>query len=135
MKPASSYLGQELQVFLLRQGAQLDELARQVGLSAVGLSNLIHGRRQFRDETLQRLSETPLLIDGGFTLRRLKALRAMDDYSMEELIVSVLEYVKADGVGGLPEEFFEEIQQELARFRPAGADVVQQLAEYFQTSR
>lgn len=135
MKPATSHLGQEIQMFILRHGAQLDQLAQEMGISSVGLSNLIHGRRSFRDETLSKLAATPLMMAGGFTLRRLKAFRAMDEYEVDEMVLAVLEYVKRHGVAALPNNFFDQLQGDLRRFEPLPADAVWQLQQYFESAQ
>ncbi len=137
MKPALSHLGQEIQVFLLRQGQQLDSVATQMGMSPVGLSNLIHGRRRFKDATLQRLAATNIFTEGGFTLHRLRALRAMDDYAVPELLLAVMEQIKRGQLQQLSPQSFQAIREELVRFEnlPPEAvsrlspDIVHQLAE------
>ncbi len=136
MKPSDSHLGQALQLYLIKQGHQIDELARQLEITSEGLSNLIHGRRRFRDETLERLAETAIFKAGSFSLQRLKALRAMDEYSLSELILSVLEYIKKGEVERLPSDFFHQLQEELERngFPPALAQKKHALLEIIQSS-
>lgn len=106
MRPSEKKLGLELQLYLMRQGIPLEEMARQLGITADGLSNLIHGRRRFKDETLVRLSETPALREGGLTLAQLKAFRAMDEYGFEELMLAMVEYIKQGEIERLPSDFF-----------------------------
>ncbi len=138
MKPAASYLGQEIQVFLLRQGQLLDAVAQQMDMSPVGLSNLIHGRRRFKDATLERLANTAIFTEGGFTLPRLRSLRAMDDYTVPELLLAVMEQIKRGQLQQLSPAAFQQIRQELVRFEnlsPEGVsrlspDIVHQLAEH-----
>lgn len=113
MKASEKILGQELQVFLLRQGKPLEALAQQMKMTSEGLSNLIHGRRRFKDDTLKRLSETAIMKEGEFSLQKLKALRAMDEYSMSELVLAVVEFVKRGEIERLPADFFDQIRHEL----------------------
>ena len=136
MKTSATYLGHALQLFLLNNGHQLDELAKQLHITSEGLSNLIHGRRRFKDDTLQRLSETPLLCNAGFSLQRLKALRAMDEYRFDELILAVLEYIKSGEVARLPEDFFSGFQKEIDQtaFPPDFLDKKRALLELVQTT-
>ncbi len=136
MKPSDSYLGQAIQLFLLKQGYLVDELARQLEMTSEGLSNLIHGRRRFRDETLTRLAVTPIFQQGCFSLQRLKALRAMDEYNLNELILAVVEYVKRGEIERLPKDFFAQLQEELEKngFPPALADKKHALLEIAQSS-
>ncbi|MFN8615226.1 MAG: helix-turn-helix transcriptional regulator [Vampirovibrionales bacterium] len=116
MKPSDTTLGHEIQLYLVRQGATLELLAQQVGITQEALSNLIHGRRRFRDETLSALAQTPLFQQGGFSEPRLKALRAVDEYGMNELILAVAELVKRGQLETLPDCFFDDLRQEMARF-------------------
>lgn len=120
MKPSGKKLGLELQLYLMRQGVAVEELAQQLGITPDGLSNLIHGRRRFRDETLERLAQTPLLQQGNFTLARLKALRAMDEYGFEELVLALLMYVQQGEIDRLPPDFFDALQAELGQGGSAG---------------
>ena len=124
MKPSQIKLGLEIQLFLMRQGASLEELARQVEMSPDSLSNLIHGHRSFRDTTLEKLADTPLFRQAGFTLARLRSLRAVDEYSFEEIILAMVEHVKAGEIDRLPDDFFERLQSEMERsgFPPTLAD-------------
>jgi transcriptional regulator with XRE-family HTH domain len=110
MKPSEKKLGLEIQMFLMRQGLQIEDLARQMGITGDALSNLIHGRRGFKNETLVKLANTPAFRNGGFTLSQLRAYRAMDEYGFEEVILAMVEYVKQGAVEHLPKDF-------LARFR------------------
>ncbi len=137
MKPSETKLGLEIQLFLLKQGIQIEDLARQMGITADGLSNLIHGRRRFRDDTLQRLASTPVFLQGNFSLSRLKALRAMDEYRFEELMLALVECVKQGEVERLPEDFFRQFQDELERagFPPALADRKHALLALVQESQ
>ncbi len=136
MKPSETHLGQAIQLFLIKQGYQIDALARQLEITSEGLSNLIHGRRRFRDETLERLAQTPIFQQGQFSFQRLKALRAMDEYCLNELILAVVEYVKSGEVERLPKDFFVQFQEELDRngFPPALADKRHALLEIIQSS-
>lgn len=131
MKPSQYYLGQEIQFFLLRQGAQLESLALQAGMTQESLSNLIHGRRRFKDQTLEKIAATSLFKEGDFTLLRLKALRAMDEYDMSELVCAMLEYIKRGELEQLPDHFFETLAVELRRvgLPPALSGKQQQLLE------
>lgn len=113
MKPSSKKLGLAIQLFLLQQGLQIDDLARQMGITSEALSNLIHGRRGFKNETLEKLAATPALQAGGFTLSRLRALRAMDEYRFEELILAIVEYVRQGEIERLPKDFFQRFQDSL----------------------
>lgn len=115
MKPAASRLGQALQQCLRGQREGLDTLAAQTSLSADALSNLIHGRRGFKDATLARLAATPLLQAGGLTLARLKALRAADAYTFEELSLAML---ASTPVETLPAEILAPLQARLASIQP-----------------
>jgi hypothetical protein len=94
MKPSKHRLGKEIQLFLIRHGWQVDDMARALSMTADGLSNLIHGRRRFRDDTLARISMLPLFSENAFTLERLKALGAMEEYRFEELLLAVAEYIQ-----------------------------------------
>lgn len=95
MKPSATKLGQSIQLHLLKQGHQVEELAGQMAITSEGLSNLIHGRRRFKDDTLQRLASTEIMTTGGFTVEKLKAYRAMDEYSSDELVLVLIEYLKS----------------------------------------
>jgi len=124
MKPSMTKLGLEIQLYLMRQGKAVELVAEQMGITPDALSNLIHGRRRFKDETLARLAETAIFREGGFTLSRLKALRALDEYGLEELILAVAEAVRQGEIERLPHGFFEPIRQEMDRdgFPPTLAD-------------
>lgn len=124
MKPSEKKLGLEIQLFLMRQGMQIDDLARQMGITADALSNLIHGRRGFKNDTLEKLANTPAFREGGVTQTQLRAYRAMDEYSLEELILAMVEYVKQGGIERLPKDFFARFQSALERggFPPTLAD-------------
>lgn len=124
MKPSAYYLGQEIQYYLLRQRVLLEQLADEMGVTQEALSNMIHGRRRFKDETLKAMANTPLFNKGGFTLRRLRALRAMDEYDLSELMLAVLEHIKQGQLDALPDDFFDPLIDELAR---AGIPVDRQL--------
>lgn len=124
MKPSITKLGLEIQLFLMRQGIPVETVAEQMGITADALSNLIHGRRRFKDETLARLAATATFQQGAFTLSRLKALRALDEYGLEELILAVAEAVRQGEIERLPNDFFEMIRHEMDRdgFPPMLAD-------------
>jgi len=108
-------LGHKIQQYLLARQFQVENLASQMGITPDGLSNLIHGRRRFKDDTLAKLAHTPIFQEGDITLARLKAYRAMDDYTFEELILALLEYVRQGQIDQLPPDFFDTIRQELTR--------------------
>lgn len=113
MKPSAKKLGLEIQLLLLRQGLQTEDLARQLGITPDALSNLIHGRRGFKNETLVKLAATPAMQEGGMSLSQLRALRAMDEYSLEELILAMVEYIKQGEIERLPADFFEHFRATL----------------------
>lgn len=131
MKPSSQKLGLAIQLFLLRQGISAEALAQEMGVKPESLSNLIHGRRGFKDETLKRLATTPTFKKGHFSLKRLRALRAMDDYSFDEIILAFLESLRQGAVDELPSHFFQSLSQELAyaEFPEGFAQKQQALAE------
>jgi transcriptional regulator with XRE-family HTH domain len=124
MKPSEKKLGLEIQLFLMRHGMQTEDLARQMGITADALSNLIHGRRGFKNETLVKLADTPAFKEGGVTLAQLRAYRAMDDYGFEELILALVEYVKQGAIEHLPKDFFARLRATMERdgFPPGLAD-------------
>ncbi len=109
MKPSDRKLGLAIQLFLMRNNMQIEDLARQMGITGDSLSNLIHGRRGFKNETLERLANTPALKEGGMSLTQLRALRAIDEYSFEEVVRAMMEYVKQGEIDRLPKDFFEQI--------------------------
>ncbi|HEY9686450.1 MAG TPA: helix-turn-helix domain-containing protein [Coleofasciculaceae cyanobacterium] len=111
-------------MFLMRHGMQIEDLARQMGITADALSNLIHGRRGFKNETLVKLANTPAFKDGGVTLSQLRAYRAMDEYGFEELILAMVEYVKKGAVEHLSKDFFARFRSTMEQngFPPALAD-------------
>jgi len=109
MKPSERKLGLAIQLFLMRQGMQIEELAQQMGITGDGLSNLIHGRRGFKNETLEKLAGTPAFQDKGPSLTQLRALRAMDEYSFQELLWALMEYIKQGEIDRLPPNFFQNI--------------------------
>lgn len=115
VKPSKHKLGHKIQQYLLARQFQVENLASQMGITPDGLSNLIHGRRRFKDDTLAKLSNTPIFQEGDISLARLKAYRAMDDYTFEELILALLEYVRQGQIDQLSPDFFETLRQELAR--------------------
>jgi len=131
MKPSDTVLGHEIQLFLVRQGATLEGLASQMEVSQEALSNLIHGRRRFRDEILVRMAQTPLFLAGCFSESRLKALRAVDEYAMRDLVLAVVELVKRGALDTLPNEFFEEIRQDLSRFVTSHREPLNKLRSVF----
>jgi transcriptional regulator with XRE-family HTH domain len=113
MKPSEKKLGLAIQLFLIQHGLQIDDLAQQMGITSDALSNLIHGRRGFKNETLEKLANTPALQAGRLTLRQLRALRAMDEYRFEELILALVEYIKQGEIEHLPKDFFQYFQNSL----------------------
>lgn len=113
MKPSEKKLGLAIQLLLIQQGLQVDDLARQMGITSDALSNLIHGRRGFKNETLEKLANTSAMKAGGLTLAQLRALRAMDEYSFEELILALVEYVRQGEIERLPKDFFQQFQEHL----------------------
>jgi transcriptional regulator with XRE-family HTH domain len=113
MKPSPKKLGLAIQLFLIRQGLQIEDLAQQMNITSEALSNLIHGRRGFKNETLEKLAATPALKEGGLTLSQLRALRAMDEYSFEELILAMVEYIKQGEIERLPKDFFQRFHDSL----------------------
>ena len=131
MKPSDTLLGHDIQLFLVRQGATLEGLASQMGMSQEALSNLIHGRRRFKDDTLRRLAATPLFTLGCFSETRLKALRAVDEYAMSDLVLAVVELVKRGALDSLPDEFFDDIRQDLSRFVTSHREPLQKLRSVF----
>lgn len=115
MKPSDKKLGLAIQLFLMRNGIQIEDVARQMGITGDALSNLIHGRRGFKNETLVKLANTTAFQEGQFTLAQLRALRAMDDYSFEELLLALVEYIKQGEIERLPKDFFQSLQATLER--------------------
>lgn len=109
MKPSGRKLGLAIQLFLMRHGMQIEDLARQMGITGDSLSNLIHGRRGFKNETLEKLANTPALQEAGISLTQLRALRAVDEYSFEELVWAVMEYIKQGEIDRLPPNFFQQM--------------------------
>lgn len=115
MKPSDQKLGLAIQLFLLRNSMQIEDLARQMGITGDALSNLIHGRRGFKDETLVKLANTPAFQEKGLSLTQLRALRAIDEYSFEELMLGLVEYIKQGEIERLPKDFFQKLQAALER--------------------
>ncbi len=113
MKPSSKKLGQAIQLFLLKHGHQVEALASEMGITSEGLSNLIHGRRCFKNETLQRLANTSIMTNGGLGLNKLKALRAMDEYTMDELLIVLVEVVKSGQIDQVSLETQAQVKREL----------------------
>jgi len=113
MKRSPTHLGQALQFFLLRHGASMEMLANEMNISPDSLSNLIHGRRRFKNDTLVTLANTSVMQRGGLTLTKLRALRAMDDYSFEEVLQAMAEFIRMGAVESLPDNFFQQFQAEL----------------------
>ena len=113
MKASPKKLGFAIQLYLLKQGVSVDQLAQEMGLNADSLSNLIHGRRKFKNDTLARLADTPTFQKGQFSLNRLRAFRAMDEYNMEELLLAILEFIRQGEVDDLDESLFQRLRQEL----------------------
>jgi transcriptional regulator with XRE-family HTH domain len=115
MKASSKKLGLAIQLFLLQQRISLDMLAEEMNMNPDSLSNLIHGRRNFRDKTLDKLANTSFFKAGRFTFKRLKSLRALDDYPFDELVMGVLEGVRQGEIDKLPTNFFQTIEAEFQR--------------------
>ena len=124
MKSSGTKLGLEIQMFLLRQGKSVEDVAEQMGITGDALSNLIHGRRRFKNETLERLAKTAIFKHGGFTRMRLMALRALDEYDLGQLVLAVAEAVRQGEIERLDGDFFEPIRREMDRegFPPTLAD-------------
>jgi hypothetical protein len=114
MKASSKALGLALQLCVMRQASSLEALAEQVAISPDNLSSLIHGRRSFKDPLLKQLAATPLLEKGNLSYSKLKALQALDTYTLEELLLAVLEAIRQNGLESLDEACFERLRQELA---------------------
>jgi hypothetical protein len=113
MKASPLKLGLALQQFLMQQGSSLEALAAQMQMNPDSLSNIIHGRRRFRDVTLVKLAETPLFKQHHFTLRRLKALRALDDYTFDELVMALAEGIRLGELETTPQTLFDQLRAEL----------------------
>jgi hypothetical protein len=114
MKASSKALGLALQLCVMRQASSLEILAQQLEISPDNLSSLIHGRRQFKNPLLTKLAATPLLKKGNLSYSKLKALQALDAYTLEELLLAVLEAIRQQGLESLDEGCFERLRQELA---------------------
>ena len=114
MKASTSKLGLAIQLFLLRQGVSLEQLARETDLNADSLSNLIHGRRRFKDDTLRRLADSSLFKRGHFSYKKLRALKALDDYAFDELVLALLEGVRQGQVAAADGQFFQSLRDELS---------------------
>ncbi|MEB3245539.1 MAG: helix-turn-helix transcriptional regulator [Vampirovibrionales bacterium] len=128
MKKSSTYLGQAIQFFLLKHGASMDLLASQMNISPDSLSNLIHGRRRFKNETLVKLAKTPLMASGEMTLTKLKAMRVMDEYSFEELLHALVEFIRQGSIEALADDFFVQFQAEIERIDPPASLAHKKLA-------
>jgi transcriptional regulator with XRE-family HTH domain len=115
MKPSDRKLGLAIQLFLMRQSMQIEELAKQMGITGEALSNLIHGRRGFKNETLTKLANTEAFRQGGPSLTQLRALRAMDEYAFEELLWAIMEYIKQGEIDRLPPNFFQQILEAMEK--------------------
>lgn len=116
MKPSGKKLGLAIQLFMMRNGLQTEDLAQQIGITGDALSNLIHGRRGFKNETLEKLASTPAFQTGdGPSLSSLRALRAVDEYSFEELLLALVEYIKHGEIERLPKDFFQTLQANMER--------------------
>lgn len=137
MKPSDKKLGLAIQLFLMRNGLQIDDVARQMGITGDALSNLIHGRRGFKNETLEKLADTPAFKDSHLSLTQLRALRAMDDYAFEELLLALVEYIKQGEIERLPKDFFQRLQATLERegFPPTLASKKHALLSLIQEDR
>ncbi len=134
MKPSDKKLGVEIQLFLIRHGMQVDDLAQQMGITADALSNLIHGRRGFKNSTLEKLAHTTAFQESRITLSQLRAWRALDEYSFEELILAIIEAVKQGEIERLPQDFFQRFQASLEQgaFPSALADKKRALLSLIQ---
>ncbi|MEB3206247.1 MAG: helix-turn-helix transcriptional regulator [Vampirovibrionales bacterium] len=123
MKRSPTQLGQALQFFLLKQGISMEALAVEMRISPDSLSNLIHGRRRFKNDTLINLASCAIVRNGGLTLSKLRALRAMDDYTFEEILLALTEFIRMGAVESLPDNFFQQFQAnlELGEYPPAFA--------------
>lgn len=115
MKPSKTKLGHKIQQYLLERRYPVEQLAAEMGITGDGLSNLIHGRRRFKDETLKKLAATPIFKEGNFTLSRLKAYRAIDEYSLEEIVLALAVCVRQGELADLDACFFDNLHQELER--------------------
>lgn len=115
MKTAKNRLGYAIQLFLFQQGASLEQLAAEMGMNPDSLSNLIHGRRNFRNTVLERMANTPTFQAGDFSLRRLLALRSLDEYDFETLILAVLEAIRQGQVESLAPDWHEKLATELEK--------------------
>lgn len=115
MKSSKQKLGLAIQLFMIRNNIKTEDLAQQIGITGDALSNLIHGRRGFKNETLEKLANTPSFITGGMSLTYLRALRAMDEYTLEELIIAMTEYIREGGIENLPPNFSGQLQENLER--------------------
>ncbi|MGE0200046.1 MAG: helix-turn-helix domain-containing protein [Candidatus Melainabacteria bacterium] len=109
MKPAASTLGLKIQQIMLENRVSVEALAQDICMSPDSLSNLIHGRRRFKDDTLERIAATKAFVASGMTIQKLKAYRAMGDYDFPEIILAFLEYTIQGEVDKLPNEFFEHL--------------------------
>ena len=113
MKASTKKIGLAIQLCLMRQGLSLEALAQELSMNADSLSNLIHGRRQFKDSLLLRMAETTILKQGQLSLAKLRALRAMDNYSLEELLLAIVESLRQGAVETLDEACFDRLRAEL----------------------
>lgn len=110
MKPSQQKLGLMIQKYLLENRLTIDDLAEELQINPDSLSNLIHGRRRFKDATLEKLANTSIFKQGGFTYQRLRAYRAVDDYQAEELILALAEYAKDGKLNTLDRHFTDNIE-------------------------
>ena len=118
MKPSPLVLGLALQQLLVQQGITLDVLAHQMQMNPDSLSNIIHARRRFRDVTLEKLAKTEVCQKADLSLRRLKALRALDDYPVDVLALAITEAIRLDKLAGLSEELLTQLSNELTLKEP-----------------
>lgn len=105
MKPSQLKLGLMIQKYLLENRLTIDDLADELEINPDSLSNLIHGRRRFKDDTLKRLADTQIFKQGDFSYERLRAYRAVDDYTPEELLLALTEYAKDGKLDELSKQF------------------------------
>jgi transcriptional regulator with XRE-family HTH domain len=137
MKRSGTALGATIQRCLLDQGVSVDSLAREMSLNPDALSNLIHGKRRFHDETLQVLAQTTPIQEAELSLDKLKALRLLDEYAFEVVVLALVEAVRRGVLDRLPEDFFDLIRLELNRdgFPPSLGEAPRTLLELMQAGQ